>query len=114
MEKGILYEDENGALMPLDDDTSVSMNMWGFTPSFFEHLTNRFETFLKANVHSLKAEFLIPTVVNDLISEGKVKVKVLESNEKWFGMTYKEDKEIVIKKIHRLIEKDIYPVSLWK
>ncbi|MCK4678491.1 MAG: nucleotidyltransferase [Bacteroidales bacterium] len=114
MEKGILYEDENGALMPLDDDTSVSMNMWGFTPSFFEHLTNRFETFLKANVHSLKAEFLIPTVVNDLISEGKVKVKVLESNEKWFGMTYKEDKEIVIKKIHRLIEKNIYPVSLWK
>jgi len=114
MEKGILYEDGKGVLIALDDDTTVSMNMWGFTPSFIEHLNARFESFIKAKEQSLKSEFLIPTVVNGLINEGKAGVKVLESNEKWFGMTYKEDKEIVTKKIHKLIEKGIYPLSLWK
>ncbi len=97
----------------LDPDTLVSMNMFGFTPSFFDYALKTFETFLASSGHELKSEFYIPFVLDKMIAEDKIKVKVLTSNDKWFGVTYKEDKPVVIDKLNRLIQQGVYPSKLW-
>lgn len=94
-------------------DELVSMNIWGFMPSFFNYLEEYFKVFIKQNVHQLKAEFYIPFVANELIKSGRATVKVLKSIEKWFGVTYKEDKPYVVQKIRELIDKGVYPDQLW-
>ena len=99
--------------MKLKGDEPVSMNMWGFTPDLFHHLKIMFVDFLKKEGNELKSEYLIPTVVNQLISTNKKQVKVLNSKESWFGVTYREDKPIVMKKIQKLISNGKYPSTLF-
>ena len=98
---------------PIDADSYVSMNMWGLTPAFIDGLEEGFIKFL-SNVKEgdLKAEYLLPTIVDELIKEGKATVKVLPTNDKWFGVTYKEDAPVVIASIKKLVEDGVYPQKL--
>lgn len=109
----IVFQDENKNLVELDEDTLVSMNFWGFTPSYFEFLTEKFRRFILENTDNLKAEFYIPSSVNELIEEKRARVKVLHSKASWFGVTYKEDKDGVMENIRQLIASGIYPEKLW-
>ncbi|WP_276168789.1 nucleotidyltransferase family protein [Zobellia alginiliquefaciens] len=111
---GIVVENEEGDLQPIDADTNVSMNFWGFTPKCFEFGWELFVDFLESNKENSKAEFYIPTVVNEMLKSDKVKVNVLTTNEKWFGVTYKEDKAIVQNEIMKLKENGVYPKKLWE
>ncbi len=111
---GIAYTDADGAFVFLKPETLVSMNFWGFTPQYFKQTENMFIDFVHANSDSLKAEFYIPTAIDKLINNSQAKVKVLKSNARWFGVTYKEDKPIVIEKLNQLIKSGIYPAKLWK
>ena len=91
----------------------VSMNMWGFMPSIFDHLEKMFNEFLDENISDLKSEFLIPSVVNDLIEKNIEKVQVLKTRSTWFGVTYIEDKPFVKNQIKELIQTGIYPEKLF-
>jgi dTDP-glucose pyrophosphorylase len=110
----IAYKDFDGTYMFLDPETLVSMNFWGFTPEYFKQTELMFSDFVKANSNSLKAEFYIPSAIDNLINNSKASVKVLKSNARWFGVTYKEDKPVVIEKLAQLIKTGIYPAQLWK
>ena len=92
----------------------VSMNMWGFMPSIFDHLEKMFNEFLVENISDLKSEFLIPSVVNNLIEKNIEKVQVLKTKSTWFGVTYIEDKPFVKNQIKELIQTGIYPEKLFK
>lgn len=107
------YKDENDAWHPLKDDTPVSMNMWGFTPDYFAHSEVAFKKFLTENATKLKAEFYIPSVVNELIKQGISEVKVLDTPCKWFGVTYAADKPVVVQKLKELVEAGEYPAKLF-
>lgn len=109
----LIRKDDNGVFVPIDSETVVSMNFWGFTPKCFEFGNSLFESFLEDNQHNLKAEFFIPLIVSEMIKSGKASVKALKSNAKWFGVTYKEDKEIVQKEIEQLRSNNVYPSKLW-
>jgi len=89
------------------------MNMWGFTPDFLKELETGFVEFLKKNGTELKAEYLLPEVVGKLIKEGKAEVHVLRTTDKWFGVTYKEDKQVVVESFQALVNKGIYPAKLF-
>ena len=114
-------EDKNGTIVftendvdtPLDPHTPVSMNMWGFTPEYFEYSEKAFKDFLAAHGQELKSEFYIPTLVNDLILAGKATCKVLDTPSKWFGVTYAEDRPQVVMKINQLIKEGVYPSKLF-
>lgn len=110
----LMRKDDDGNFIPIDENTVVSMNFWGFTPKCFEFGGKLFEEFLEANTENLKAEFFIPSVVNEILKSGKASVEVLKSDAKWFGVTYKEDKEIVQKAIQELKNNGVYPTNLWK
>ncbi|MEI6749551.1 MAG: nucleotidyltransferase family protein [Bacteroidales bacterium] len=110
----IAYREKDDVLVFLEGDSIVSMNFWGFMPAFFSNLANLFADFIQQNYHLPKAEFYIPSVVDDLIKSRSARVKVLKSADQWFGVTYKEDKPIVIQKINQLIRSGIYPEKLWK
>lgn len=111
---GILKsETENGTMIPIDENCTVSMNFWGFTPKCFEFGHELFLDFLAENKGKLKAEFYLPTIVNKMLASKKVSVKVLQSDSKWFGVTYSEDKETAQKEIHKLKENNTYPIKLW-
>lgn len=98
----------------LTDETPVSMNMWGFMPDFLNELEERFVEFLAhIDENDLKAEFLLPMIVGDLIKEDKAEVTVLSSKDKWFGVTYKEDKEYVVNSIADLVKQGVYPEKLF-
>lgn len=93
----------DGIEKPIAVDSDVSMNMWGLTPEFFDVLQKGFEGFLKGiEAEDLKTEYLLPTIIGKLLAEDKISVKVLRSNDKWFGVTYKEDKEAVMNAIKKL------------
>jgi NDP-sugar pyrophosphorylase family protein len=109
----VVYE-ENGAEFPLATNTPVSMNFWGFTPKVFEDSVAMFVAFALANKENPKAEFFIPLVAEKLIKEGKASFKVLPTDSKWFGVTYKEDKPIVQASIDALVTAGVYPSDLWK
>ncbi len=94
-------------------DEPVSMNMWGFTPTLFNQLNARFVSFLKEKGQEMKSEFLIPTVVNELVGSNEAKVHVLRSDSRWFGITYKEDTPHVQNQILDLVNKGLYPTSLF-
>lgn len=106
-------KDDDGEFIPIDENTVVSMNFWGFTPKCFEFGGQLFEAFLEANTENLKAEFYLPSIVNEILKSGKASVEVLKSDAKWFGVTYKEDKAIVQKAIEGLKERQVYPTKLW-
>ncbi len=112
IEGGAKFTDEAGNTIKLSGNEMVSMNMWGFTPSLFGHLEKQFVDFLGANIGNLKAEFFIPTVVGNLVNTEKARVKVLESKDQWFGVTYREDKPVVVENIRRLISSGAYPEKL--
>ena len=97
----------------LDINNVVSMNMWGFTPELLEELDAGFKSFLKDHGSQLKTEYLLPDVIADLIKEDKAKVKVLSTKDKWFGVTYKEDKKKVMESFQELIDKGLYPKKLF-
>lgn len=108
---GGIYYTEDGVDYTLDPDTLVSMNLWGFTPSYIKECAERFPAFLDENLtkNPEKCEFFLPTVVANLISEGKADVKVLDNSDKWYGVTYKEDKEAVVEAFRTLKENGTYP-----
>ncbi len=109
----IFFQDHHQEAFPLSPDAIVSMNMWGFTPSIFDQHQHQFVDFIQEHGQNPKAEFYIPTVVNTMIKRNEGKVKVLTSGDKWFGVTYKEDKPIVEQNLLVLIDKGIYPSKLW-
>lgn len=108
----VIYRVENGEV-EIADSTPVSMNFFGFTPDYFQYSQEGFREFLDKNMTNLKSEFFIPTMVTELITNKKARMKVLNSDAKWFGVTYKEDKPIVEDKIRRLIEEGSYPQNLF-
>lgn len=110
----IQYCDEQGILQKIEEGTHVSMNMWGFTPDYFAHSDRFFREFLDENVQNIKSEFYIPHVVDRLINEGKAKVKVLDTPSRWIGVTYAEDKPLVVLRLNELVRKGVYPQNLWK
>jgi len=97
----------------LNNNTPVSMNMWGFTPEYFDYSMEAFKQFLLVHGQELKSEYYIPTVVNDLIVSNQVTCKVLDTTAKWFGVTYAEDRPQVVQKILDLIEAGVYPKKLF-
>ena len=98
----------------IDVDSAVSMNMWGLRPDFFQILDSGFQEFLsKVEPENLKAEYLLPTIIGELLEEGKLAVKVLKSHDKWFGVTYKEDKDAVVAAVRGLIDAGVYPEKLF-
>ncbi len=104
---------ESEPAQPLTGEEIVSMNFFGFTPDIFTHLRAAFTEFLSLHGSDLKAECYAPKVVNDLIQVGKAEVKVLESNDSWFGVTYPEDKADVVAAIRSLVQAGAYPPNLW-
>jgi len=117
VERTKIIRKESGEIVFIEDDketsieenTPVSMNFWGFTPSFFKHLEEAFKVFLKENIDKPKAEFLIPWVVDRLIKTGTASTKVLACDAKWFGVTYKEDRPAVVQKFKDLTLQGEYP-----
>jgi choline kinase len=109
----ITYVDEKDIAHDLDPTTIVSMNCWGFTSGFFTHLQASFDDFIQKNAGTLKGEFYIPVVVNDLIKSNQAIVKVLQSSAKWFGVTYREDREYAVQQLHQLTIEGDYPANLW-
>lgn len=110
---GARYQDEKEQWVTLRGDEIASMNMWGFTPALFKLLEQKFPLFLQTALNNPKAEFLIPSIVDDLVRERKITMKVLATPATWLGVTYKEDKPEVAQNIHQLIGQKIYPSPLW-
>lgn len=106
---------KEGEEIEVNLDGPVSMNMWGFTPSLLPELEKGFVEFLSnLSDNELKAEYLLPEAVDKLIKSGKAKVTVLRTEDKWFGVTYKEDKEMVVRSFNELVERGVYPSKLFK
>jgi len=111
--EGARFLDEAGREVRLSGRETVSMNFWGFTPAFYELARAEFEAFLRAKGGDLKAEIYIPLIVNALVKSGRASVKILPSRDKWFGVTYREDKPKVMAEIARLVAAGAYPSPLW-
>ena len=112
---GPLYTEDGNTYTLLPADSPVSMNMWGFTPSLLPELEQRFQVFLDTQLpaNPLKAEFFLPFAVNELLQEGKASVKVLKSEDRWWGVTYQEDRPQVRKALQDLTDEGVYPSPLW-
>jgi UTP-glucose-1-phosphate uridylyltransferase len=108
----IISEIDENTQMELTPIEVVSMNIWGFMPSCFDYLEVYFNKFIKESAGNPKGEFYIPYVVNELISKGEIKLKVLESKDQWFGVTYREDKHLAVNSIQKLIDQKVYPPNL--
>lgn len=114
---GAAYTEDDGVTFTdIPIDSIVSMNMWGFTASILKELKERFPLFLKENLkkNPLKCEYFLPSVVGELLEEGKATVEVLKSEDKWYGVTYKEDKPVVVAAIQKLKDEGKYPQKLWE
>ena len=110
---GVKYEGPDGGWTPIPADSTVSMNIWGFGAGFFEHLDAGFRGFLARDVDTPGAECYLPAVVNDLIDEGRARVRVLPTDERWFGITYREDMPTARSAIRQRIDGGVYPEQLW-
>ena len=97
----------------LDANASVSMNYWGFHPSIFKEIEEGLHAFMKENANNPTAEYYIPNIVTDIIVSGKMKVRVIPTNDNWFGVTYKEDKPMAVAAINKHITAGVYPEKLW-
>lgn len=113
IEQGEIIFTDDGLITRLTGNETVSMNFWGFKKPVFEHLNKYFTQFVIENSDDPKAEFFIPLLITGLIEEDKVKVKILKTDESWFGITYREDKPGVIENIKELVRKGVYPSKLW-
>lgn len=103
----------DGSTLLFTGDEIVSMNLWGFKPSCFKYLGEEFKSFIERAGMDLKSELDIPTSVDKFVKNGKINIKILMSNERWFGVTYREDKPFVVESIKRMVSKGIYPESLY-
>lgn len=113
-ENGLIhFIDDEGQKHELPKNTIVSMNFWGFTPSIFDELRKQFIDFVAHNTDKPKAEFYIPLVVNNMIINNQATIEVLTCEDKWFGITYREDKEIVKKAFGEFVDRGVYPSPLW-
>ena len=108
-------EDDGETWTKLPEDTIVSMNMWGFTSGILQELNNRFARFLEENLRKnpLKCEYFLPFVVDELLKENKAEVTVLKSPDRWYGVTYKEDKPVVVEAIKNMRFAGLYPQGNW-
>lgn len=116
-EDGAAYTEDDGSTWnDISPETVVSMNMWGFSQSFLQELENRFSGFLTANlpINPLKCEYFLPFVVTELLNEEKADVRVLKSEDKWYGVTYHEDKESVVEALAAMRAKGMYPEKVWE
>lgn len=111
----VQYIGDEGEWVATDDNTPVSMNVWGFTPDYFEYSEAYFKEFLsdKKNIENKKSEYFIPLMVNKLINDGTASVEVLDTTSSWFGVTYPEDRESVVTKIQSLVDESVYPSKLF-
>lgn len=113
-EHGVVMPDGHGNMVSVDPSSNVSMNMWGFTPKLLDFLAEDFVAFLsQLDPADLRAEFLLPTVVDRMLKSKKADVRVLETKDRWFGVTYAEDKEYVVNSIQQLVKEGIYPEKLF-
>ena len=110
----ICYKDGD-EWIPLEENVPVSMNMWGFTPDYFDYSEEYFKEFLSdpKNMENLKAEFFIPLMVNKLITEGTATCEVLDTTSKWFGITYAADRQATVDRIQKLVDEGVYPAKLF-
>jgi UTP-glucose-1-phosphate uridylyltransferase len=108
-----IIADDNGSDLELEGNVYVSMNFWGFTPDVFAQLESEFKKFILDNYSDIKSEYYIPSIVSHQLNNKLATVKVLEATDQWFGVTYKEDKQLVIDKIKKLTEAGDYPEKLW-
>ncbi len=112
-ESGIAYEEE-GVWTPLSEDTTVSMNFWGFTPKLFETLETNLPKFFEANQENLeKCEYYLPTLVKESMAQGICDVSVLKTDAKWYGITYHEDKAQLVAAVQKMVQDGLYPQNLW-
>ena len=109
----VSYKDENGEWVGIEDNNPVSMNMWGFTPDYFNYSEEYFIDFLKENIDKPKAEYYIPLMVNKLINDGTATVEVLDTTSRWFGVTYAADRQGVVDKLQALADSGEYPSKLF-
>ena len=109
----ISFTDENGVEQILDPNTPVSMNLWGFTPDYFDYSDEYFVRFLKENIDKPKAEFFIPLLVNELVTKGTATVNVLDTTSQWFGVTYADDRPGVVAKFQELYDNGTYPAKFF-
>lgn len=109
----IVFTDENDQVQTLDPKTPVSMNLWGFTPDYFDYSEREFRTFLDKDLNTPKAEFFIPLVIDTLIHSGEATVKVLDTDSRWFGVTYAADRPGVVEKFAQLHAEGIYPDKMF-
>ncbi len=113
--EGAAVLEEDGSLASLDPECLVSMNMWGYTPDFMKELEEGFARFLSdlRPENEAKAEYLLPTIMGQLLKEGRTRISVLETKDRWFGVTYREDIPEVKAGIQRLLDEGVYPEKLW-
>ncbi len=109
----ITFVDENGETQTLDPNTPVSMNLWGFTPDYFDYSEREFKKFLDKDINTPKSEFFIPLAIDTLIKNGEATVKVLDTDSKWFGVTYAADRPGVVEKFAQLHADGVYPDKLF-
>ena len=112
-EHEIVFTDENGKEQKLDPNTPVSMNLWGFTPDYFDYSEREFRKFLDKDLNTPKAEFFIPLAIDALVNSGDATVKVLDTDSKWFGVTYAADRPGVVEKFAELHRDGVYPSPLF-
>jgi UTP-glucose-1-phosphate uridylyltransferase len=111
--EGVRYLDADGTAHALTGDEIVSMNLWGFHPSLFPHLQAQFDRFLRERGQEKNAELYTPFVINELVTSQQARVKVLRTEDTWFGVTYRADKAIAVACIRKLIDEGVYPEKLW-
>lgn len=109
----IQYKNPDDSWHSVPEESPVSMNMWGFTPDYFEQSEKYFKEFLDDNKGNIKSEFFIPYVIDKLIQANAADVKILDTPEKWFGVTYAQDRPSVVAKIEELVKNGVYPTPLW-
>ena len=110
----IVFTEKDGQQVELTGKEIVSMNLWGLKPSIFDYLENYFRKFIQKNSDNPKAEFFIPIMITELIQNKQARIKVLESGDTWFGVTYREDKPAVVRRLKELVDQGLYPESLWE
>jgi hypothetical protein len=114
LENGVVVgKDSKGNDITAPKDALVSMNMWGCKPVYFKQLQEDFVSFLEGDGDPLKKEFLLPIIMDNLIKQGKAKIKILPVSERWFGLTYIADKPMIVEKLNKIIEEGVYPANLW-
>lgn len=114
----VAYREDNkddGKWIEIDENVPVSMNMWGFTPDYFQHSETHFVEFLSdpANIGNMKSEFFIPLVINKLVTDGVSTCKVLDTSSEWFGVTYSEDRPATVERISKLVADGVYPSPIF-